>query len=331
MALSEYNKCKKHLCGCQRYLQKETTLDECFYCNHSIGYHESKTFNIIEHPFGSCNQFQCGCQRFKTNQILEPLQPLLCIYCNHFNGFHSDPPNNNNNNYSNSDNNINIPQTSPFTHTKNNKSFAEDNTVSRVNTTPTTIRKRRDYIPHPYKTTDTKRRAGRNPANGLKINTIICLNQEIPNNIPKSGSPFWNDLNSQNMIKNNVEISSKSSSTEIYNLISNLFSDYLNGRRWCLLNGSSGKLRKVGYDEITYDLIRNNITKTKKMYIAPDIFDIGSNPPPVPQSFDVFNGYNVFNGDDTGIPVLTLKGYKDLRLEDVVTFYDFIISNPLVI
>lgn len=82
----------------------------------------------------------------------------------------------------------------------------------------------------------------------LKINTLICLDQNVTNIIPKIGSPLWNDLNSRNMIKNNIEIPTRSSSAEIYDLIHHLFPDHLNGQRLCLFNSSSGILKEVSYN-----------------------------------------------------------------------------------
>ncbi|CAB4406496.1 unnamed protein product [Rhizophagus irregularis] len=108
----------------------------------------------------------------------------------------------------------------------------------------------------------------------LKINMLICLDQNVTNIIPKIGSPLWNDLNSRNMIKRNIEISTRSSSAEIYDLIHHLFPNHLNGQRLCLFNSSSGILKEVSYNEITCDLIKRNLTKTKKMYIAPGAIDI---------------------------------------------------------
>ncbi|CAB4385005.1 unnamed protein product [Rhizophagus irregularis] len=252
---SIFNKCKKYSCICQRYRPKENVPNECLYCHHSIGYHEtSTTIDTTEYPYGSCNQIQCGCQRFKY----QSLGSLFCIHCNHYDGFHSDWPLKTNNNPS-SANNISsynnlslLSQVSPITSTNVS---AMSLISSQVNTIPTNNRSQRSHIPAkpaPYKS-NSNRRAGRNPATILNINVIICFNQEIPNRIPKFDSPFWNDLNSRNLIKNNIKISN---------------------------NSSSGKLRKVVYNEITCDLIRQNITKTKKMYIAPDTldtFDIGLN------------------------------------------------------
>ncbi|PKK74558.1 hypothetical protein RhiirC2_820673 [Rhizophagus irregularis] len=108
----------------------------------------------------------------------------------------------------------------------------------------------------------------------LKINIVICLDQNVTNIIPKIGSPLWNDLNSRNMIKKNIEIPTRSSPAEIYDLINQLFPDHLNGQRLCLFNSSSGILKEVSYNEITCDLIKRNLTKTKKMYIAPGAIDI---------------------------------------------------------
>lgn len=82
----------------------------------------------------------------------------------------------------------------------------------------------------------------------LKINMLICLDQNVTNIIPKIGSPLWNDLNSRNMIKRNIEISTRSSSAQIYDLIHHLFPNHLNGQRLCLFNSSSGILKEVSYN-----------------------------------------------------------------------------------
>src|SRR5688572_6386941 len=88
--MTSYDKCKNHLCPCQRYRPKESASNDCFYCNHSIGYHESteSTIDTTEYPYGQCNQIQCGCQRFKS----QSLDHLLCVHCDHHDGFHSDWP-----------------------------------------------------------------------------------------------------------------------------------------------------------------------------------------------------------------------------------------------
>ncbi|CAB4406497.1 unnamed protein product [Rhizophagus irregularis] len=146
----------------------------------------------------------------------------------------------------------------------------------------------RNYTPAPYRG-NPNRRTGI-----LKINIIICLDR-ASSIIPKIGSPIWDDLKSRNMIKENIEIPTHSSSTEINEMISNLFPD-LKRKRWCLLNSSSCTLKKVPYNEITCELIKQNLTKAKKMYIGidtpnvPDGFEIGD-----PFVFDVFNVANFFN------------------------------------
>src|SRR6266516_8000671 len=96
MASPIYGKCKKHSCACQRFRPKDYAVDECFFCNHTTGFHESLNVNISEFPYGLCNEIECGYQRFK-GQILESLR---CIYCEHYEGFHSswEPSSNNNNN-----------------------------------------------------------------------------------------------------------------------------------------------------------------------------------------------------------------------------------------
>ncbi|GBC02318.1 hypothetical protein RclHR1_04570005 [Rhizophagus clarus] len=227
-----FNKCKKQSCICQRYRPKENVPNECLYCHHSIGYHETTiAIYITEYPYSLCNKIQCGCQRFK----IQNFDSLLCVHCNHYDGFHSDWPlkTNYNNPSSNSENNVStLSQVSPLT--------SKNVTVTPLITSQVN-RRRRTHIPAkpaPYKN-NSNRRAGRIPATILNINVKICFNQEIPSRIPKTGSPFWNDLNSRDLIKNNIEISNNSSSTEINNLILNLFSHHLNGKRWRLFNGNN--------------------------------------------------------------------------------------------
>ena len=79
----------------------------------------------------------------------------------------------------------------------------------------------------------------------LRVNILICLDKKTPNTIPKIGSPFWTNLDNQNLIKKNIEIPNNLSSLEIYNLIFNLFSNHLYGQGWNLFNSSSGTLKKV--------------------------------------------------------------------------------------
>ncbi|EXX77261.1 uncharacterized protein OCT59_005459 [Rhizophagus irregularis] len=126
----------------------------------------------------------------------------------------------------------------------------------------------------------------------LKINMLICLDQNVTNIIPKIGSPLWNDLNSRNMIKRNIEISTRSSSAQIYDLIHHLFPNHLNGQRLCLFNSSSGILKEVSYNEITCDLIKRNLTKTKKMYIAPGAIGIPETYY-VPGVIDITNAFDI--------------------------------------
>ena len=73
---------------------------------------------------------------------------------------------------------------------------------------------------------------------------VICVDREN-NSIPKKNTPYWNELNSRNMIKSDVEIPTYLPSSEVYRLISDLFLDQLNGQRWHLFNASSGKLEEV--------------------------------------------------------------------------------------
>jgi hypothetical protein len=81
----------------------------------------------------------------------------------------------------------------------------------------------------------------------LKINMVICLDQNVSNIIPKIGTSYYNDLNFRGMIKKDFEIPIHSSSAEIYNLFCHLFPDHLNGKRLCLFNSSSGILKEVSY------------------------------------------------------------------------------------
>ncbi|PKC16975.1 hypothetical protein RhiirA5_466417 [Rhizophagus irregularis] len=147
-----------------------------------------------------------------------------------------------------------------------NYGISIQNDTSQLDTVATINKGLHNFILAPYGN-NPKRRAGI-----LRINIIVCLDR-VSSIIPKIGSPIWDDLKSRNMIQENIEIPTHSSSTEINEKISNLFPD-LNGKRWCLFNSSSCTLRKVSYNEITCDLIKQNLTKQKKMYIAPDAVDI---------------------------------------------------------
>ncbi|GBC02325.1 hypothetical protein RclHR1_04570012 [Rhizophagus clarus] len=122
----------------------------------------------------------------------------------------------------------------------------------------------------------------------LKINFIICIDG-ASTIIPKIGSSHWDYLKSRNLIKENVEIPINSSSTEINSIISNFFPDHR--KRWSLYNSSNCTLRKVPCDEITYDLIKQNLTKTKKLYIAPSAIDTSY----VPEDFEIADPFNLFN------------------------------------
>lgn len=95
----------------------------------------------------------------------------------------------------------------------------------------------------------------------LKIKMVICLDQNVTNVIPKIGSPIWGDLKSRNMIKENIEIPTHSSSIEINEIISNLFPD-LNGKRWYLFNSSSCTLKKVPYNVSKNKIFFFNLSQT---------------------------------------------------------------------
>ncbi|CAB5335390.1 unnamed protein product [Rhizophagus irregularis] len=142
----------------------------------------------------------------------------------------------------------------------------------------------RNYTSAPYRG-NPNRRTGI-----LKINIIICLDR-ASSIIPKVGSPIWDDLKSRNMIKENIEIPTHSSSTEINEMISNLFPD-LNGKRWCLLNSSSCTLKKVPYNEVTCELIKQNLTKTKTLRTFPMVSDI-ANSFNAPEVSEVSNDFDV--------------------------------------
>src|ERR1044072_4352831 len=81
------SKCQYRSCVCQRFRKKENKDDECFFCNHSIGFHKIMNVDILVHPFGRC--LECTCQRFKEDRY----NPLFCDYCGHGESFHvSWPP-----------------------------------------------------------------------------------------------------------------------------------------------------------------------------------------------------------------------------------------------
>ncbi|CAB5335365.1 unnamed protein product [Rhizophagus irregularis] len=163
-----------------------------------------------------------------------------------------------------------------------NYGISIQNDTSQLDTVATINKGLHNFILAPYGN-NPKRRAGI-----LRINIIVCLDR-VSSIIPKIGSPIWDDLNFRGMIKRNIEIPTRSSSDEIYEFIHNLFSSHLNGKRWCLFNSSSCTLRKVSYNEITCDLIKQNLTKQKKMYIAPDIPETFY----VPDVIEITNAFDV--------------------------------------
>ncbi|CAB4385006.1 unnamed protein product [Rhizophagus irregularis] len=175
--------------------------------------------------------------------------------------------------------------------------------TSQLDTVVTINKGLHNYITAPYGN-NPKRHAGI-----LRINIIVCLDR-VSSIIPKIGSSHYDDLNFRGMIKRNIEIPTRSSSAEIYEFIHNLFSNHLNGKRWCLFNSSSCTLRKVSYNEITCDLIKQNLTKQKKMYIAPDVIDI-------PETFYVPDVIEITNAFD--VPDIT----DACDFPDVTNTFDF--------
>ncbi|PKC02931.1 hypothetical protein RhiirA5_380576 [Rhizophagus irregularis] len=114
--------------------------------------------------------------------------------------------------------------------------------------------------------------AGRPQAPALTINYLICFEKLLPNHLPKEGTAFWFHLQAKSLIKENIEISQ---TDELYNIIHNLFNEKLNDQEWILYSGSSGSPQKVIHNELSFNLIKSNITKAKKkLYIGPDMHDI---------------------------------------------------------
>ena|SRR5581483_12240922 len=70
---------------CLSKISSKRICSECFFCNHTIGFHESSNVDISEFPYGQCNILECGCQRFQGQN----LDDLRCTYCDHYDGFHS--------------------------------------------------------------------------------------------------------------------------------------------------------------------------------------------------------------------------------------------------
>ncbi|CAB4379904.1 unnamed protein product [Rhizophagus irregularis] len=274
MALSIpiYGKCKKYTCGCQRFRPKNYANNECFFCNHVIGFHELSPVDTLEFPYGSCNEPECGCQRFKS----QPLDNLRCTYCDHFEGFHS--------NWETPISNVN-----PITLLNNFQSNIIPNSNITSNTSSQFTNPRAEVIAN-FRPTQviplyssqlrnaraaTRRRtgnfpthnAGRPQAPALTINYLICFEKLLPNRLPKEGTAFWFHLQAKSLIKENIEISQ---TDELYNIIHNLFNEKLNDQGWILYSGSSGSPRKVIHNELSFNLIKSNITKAKKkLYIEP--------------------------------------------------------------
>ncbi|CAB4435773.1 unnamed protein product [Rhizophagus irregularis] len=279
MALSIpiYGKCKKYTCGCQRFRPKNYATNECFFCNHVIGFHELSPIDTLEFPYGSCNEPECGCQRFKS----QPLDNLRCTYCDHFEGFHS--------NWETPISNVN-----PITLLNNFQSNIIPNSNITSNTSSQFTNPRAEVIAN-FRPTQviplyssqlrnaraaTRRRtgnfpthnAGRPQAPALTINFLICFEKLLPNRLPKEGTAFWFHLQAKSLIKENIEISQ---TDELYNIIHNLFNEKLNDQGWILYSGSSGSPQKVIHSELSFNLIKSNITKAKKkLYIGPDTHDI---------------------------------------------------------
>ncbi|PKY30695.1 hypothetical protein RhiirB3_447908 [Rhizophagus irregularis] len=279
MALSIpiYGKCKKYTCGCQRFRPKNYANNECFFCNHVIGFHELSPVDTLEFPYGSCNEPECGCQRFKS----QPLDNLRCTYCDHFEGFHSNwetPISNVNpitllNNFQSNiipNSNITSNTSSQFTNPRAEviANFRPTQVIPLYssqlrNARAATCRRTGNFPTH---------NAGRPQAPALTINYLICFEKLLPNRLPKEGTAFWFHLQAKSLIKENIEISQ---TDELYNIIHNLFNEKLNDQGWILYSGSSGSPRKVIHNELSFNLIKSNITKAKKkLYIGPDTHDI---------------------------------------------------------
>ncbi|PKK62554.1 hypothetical protein RhiirC2_171199 [Rhizophagus irregularis] len=88
----EDSKCSK--CNCQRY-KAQAGKEVCFFCSHSIGFHEIPFSNINteEHPYGPC--LECRCQFYKEEI------PYKCVYCGHSQGFHRSWPTTSSRNFRN--------------------------------------------------------------------------------------------------------------------------------------------------------------------------------------------------------------------------------------
>ncbi|RGB25101.1 hypothetical protein C1646_772206 [Rhizophagus diaphanus] len=194
----------------------------------------------------SCNKLGCTCQRFRS----QSLDNLQCIFCNHFKYYHNDweTPT------------FNINNINPIISLNNFQS----NIISNSNITSNTSSQFTNFR--------VTRNVGRPQASVLKINHLICFDKLLPKYIPKKNSAFWIYLQSKNLIKKNIVISQ---TDEIYNTIYNLFNEKLNDQGWILYSGSSGLPRKVIHSEPSFDLIKLNITKTRRnLYIGPEMHDI---------------------------------------------------------
>ena len=190
---THYNKCKKHLCICQRFRPKEYMINECFFCNHSIGFHESSNVDITQFPYGPCNESECGCQRYKGQSIDE----LRCIYCEHYEGFHSSWEMTSSNNpisllndlHSNVISSVTTHQTrftNPRAEVIANLRPSQTIPLYTRQNSHTTIRRRRNgNFPLPPNNT------GRPPINKLTIKNLICFEKVQPTQLPKEGSTHW--------------------------------------------------------------------------------------------------------------------------------------------
>ncbi|CAB5388498.1 unnamed protein product [Rhizophagus irregularis] len=257
MALSIpiYGKCKKYTCGCQRFRPKNYANNECFFCNHVIGFHELSPVDTLEFPYGSCNEPECGCQSNWETPISN-VNPITLL-----NNFQSNIiPNSN----------ITSNTSSQFTNPRAEviANFRPTQVIplysSQLRNARAATRRRNGNFP--------THNAGRPQAPALTINYLICFEKLLPNRLPKEGTAFWFHLQAKSLIKENIEISQ---TDELYNIIHNLFNEKLNDQGWILYSGSSGSPRKVIHNELSFNLIKSNITKAKKkLYIGPDTHDI---------------------------------------------------------
>lgn len=250
---TQYNKCKKHSCICQRFRPKTYLNSECFFCNHSVGFHESTNVDITQFPYGPCNESECGCQRYQ-GQVIDPLR---CIYCEHYEGFHSSWETLSNNPITllnNLHSNVISPNTNSLTAHFTNPRAEVITNLRPTQTIPlysqqrthNTIRRRRNGN-FPTLPLNNHNTTGRPLADKLTIKYLICFEKAQPTHLPKEGSTHWLYLQSENLIKENIEIF-QAAPNELYNVVYNMFNEKLDGQGWILYNGSSGSPRKITYD-----------------------------------------------------------------------------------